>query len=69
MAGAALLMRRQLFREQGLAIALVDLVLGYAEGRLARLAADVCAGLRLTIAKANHCRLQYTYLLTLSQLR
>ena len=68
MAGAALLMRRQLFREQGLAIALVDLVLGYAEGRLARLA-DVCAGLRLTIAKANHCWLQYTYLLTLSQLR
>lgn len=68
MAGAALLMRRQLFREQGLAIALVDLVLGYAQGRLARLA-DVCTGLRLTIAKANHCRLQYTYLLTLSQLR
>ena len=68
MAGAALLMRRQLFREQGLAVALVDLVLGYAEGRLARLA-DVGAGLRLTIAKANHCRLQYTYLLTLSQLR
>ena len=68
MARTAPLMRRQLFREQGFAVALVNFVLGYAEGWLARFA-DVGAGFRLTVAKANHCRLQYTDLLTLCQLR